>query len=519
MKHIYALFALLITSFISWGQTYELVTSNAQLEEGAEYIILGQRSNNTILVMTTTQNSNNRAGVVISGTTLPTTLEAEANYAVFELGLSDGHWTFYDAENVGFLYAASSGSNHLKTRANDSDGNSRWEINIGNDNIASVVAQGDFTRNVMQLNTSSNLFACYGSASQAPVYLYKKGVASTDPILNTSEPEITGLGYMEVNASVSQSFSLRGMNLEPTCVNITVTAPANFQVSTDDVSFNNSLNTAYTDGALAATDIYVRLNGGLIVGNYNGDITISGGSANAIVSVEGVVTEFSSICGFEDFSNSELTSSYDDGNFVGNDDLTWVYTNSRNEGDYGIDGNGILFQNTSSSVLVDYSEGIGAISLQARKALTGGSNNRKVGVYINDDLVYTTPTFGTANTDTTIHTFSVENINISGNVNIRIKNAGAQVTIDNITWTCYSEEPTPALSVNFTPEDLHIEHNINATTPTVEEAIVNIANLTEEFNLSVVSTTEDFVVNTTGELVNGENTIQIQLADGLAAEV
>src|SRR5690606_23395967 len=73
------------------------------------------------------------------------------------------------------------------------------------------------------------------------------------------------------------------------------------------------------------------------------------------------------------------------------------------------------------------------------------------------------------------------------------------------------------LSVNFTQEDLHIAHNINATTPTVAEAIVNIANLTEEFNLSDVSTTEDFVVNTTGELVNGENTIQIQLADGLAA--
>src|SRR5690606_14670192 len=88
----------------SWGQTYELVTSNAPLEEGAEYIILGKRSNNTILVMTTTQNENNRAGVVISGNTLPTTLEAEADYAVFELGLSDdGHWTFYDAENEGFL--------------------------------------------------------------------------------------------------------------------------------------------------------------------------------------------------------------------------------------------------------------------------------------------------------------------------------------------------------------------------------------------------------------------------------
>lgn len=520
MKHIYALFALLITSFISWGQTYDLVTSNAQLEEGAEYIILGQRSNNTILVMTTTQNSNNRAGVVISGTTLPTTLEAEANYAVFELGLSDGHWTFYDAENEGFLYAASSGSNHLKTRANDSDGNSRWEINIGNDNIASVVAQGDFTRNVMQLNTSNPLFSCYGSAGQAPVYLYKKGVASTDPILNTSETEITGLGYMEGNASVSQSFSLSGMNLEPTSGNITVTAPANFQVSTDDVNFSNSLNISYSGGTLASTDVYVRLNESLAINTYNGNITISGGGASdAIVSVEGIVTAFSEECGFENFNNAELTASYANGSFVGNNGVVWSYVNARNEGDYPINGNGILFQgNTSANVSATVSNGVGTLTFQARKAFTGGSNNRQLQVYINNNLVFTTPTFGTASTDTTIHTFTVENINVTGDVAIRIQNAtGNQVTIDNITWTCYSEEPTPALTVNFTPEDLHIEHNINATTPTVEEAIINIENLTEEFNLSVVSTNADFVVNTTGELVNGANTIQIQLANGLEA--
>src|SRR5690606_11730328 len=145
----------------SWGQTYELVTSDTQLEEGAEYLILGKRSNNAILVMTTTQNSSNRAGELISGTDLPTTIELEtgSNYAVFELGLSNGYWTFYDFNNNGFLYAASSSSNHLKTRPLDSDGNSRWEINIDNDNIASVVAQGSYTRKVMQLNTSSALFS------------------------------------------------------------------------------------------------------------------------------------------------------------------------------------------------------------------------------------------------------------------------------------------------------------------------------------------------------------------------
>src|SRR5690606_39276220 len=63
--------------------------------------------------------------------------------------------------------------------------------------------------------------------------------------------------------------------------------------------------------------------------------------------------------------------------------------------------------------------------------------------------------------------------------------SGKRLHIGNVELIC--SVPTPALSVNFTPEDLHIEHNINATTPTVEEAIINIENLTEESNLSVVS--------------------------------
>src|SRR5690606_3108026 len=282
---------------------------------------------------------------------------------------------------------------------------------------------------------------------------------------------------MEGNASVSQSFSLSGMNLEPTSGNITVTAPANFQVSTDDVNFSNSLNIAYSDGALASTDVYVRLNESLVINTYNGNITISGGGASdAIVSVEGIVTAFSEECGFENFNNAELTASYANGSFVGNNGVVWSYVNARNEGDYPINGNGILFQgNTSANVSATVSNGVGTLTFQARKAFTGGSNNRQLQVYINNNLVFTTPTFGTASTDTTIHTFTVENINVTGDVAIRIQNAtGNQVTIDNITWTCYSEEPTPALSVNFTQEDLHIEHNINATTPTVAEAIVNI---------------------------------------------
>jgi|LSQX01.2.fsa_nt_gb hypothetical protein len=462
MKNKFLLFLSVVFLGIGqiWGQTYELVTSDTQLEEGAEYLILGKRSNNTILVMTTTQNNNNRGGVVISGTTLPTTLEAEANYAVFELGLSDGHWTFYDAENEGFLYAASSSSNHLRTRANDSDGNSRWEINIENDNIASVVAQGTNSRKVMQLNNANDqdLFACYGSASQAPVYLYKKGVASTDPILNTSETELTGLGYMEGNSSVSQSFSLSGMNLEPTSGNITVTAPANFQVSTDDVNFSNSLNISYSGGTLASTDVYVRLNESLAINTYTGNITISGGGASdATVSVEGMVTAFSTECGFEDFNSATLTSSYADGSFVGNNGITWTYGHSRNEDTFPINDNGLMLRRASDSYLeATISGSIGTFSFDYRKAFTG-DNDRQLELLIDGVPVATTAVFGdSSGADATIYNF-IYDINTTETVTIRIKNVGSttsnrQTVIDNITWTCYSgtQPTTPTLTTSVT---------------------------------------------------------------------
>ncbi|GGD79619.1 hypothetical protein GCM10011514_49490 [Emticicia aquatilis] len=119
---------------------------------------------------------------------------------------------------------------------------------------------------------------------------------NTSPSLTVSPATINGLTYLENNGpSAGVSYSLSGLNLTPLANNITVTAPANFEVATSqNGSYADNLNVAYTGGTLFATQIFVRLKSGLAVGNYGGSgITVSnsgGGAASANVTVNGSVS-------------------------------------------------------------------------------------------------------------------------------------------------------------------------------------------------------------------------------------
>ncbi len=111
--------------------------------------------------------------------------------------------------------------------------------------------------------------------------------------LNTNTSALTGFLYYEGEGpSSSKYFELSGSLLTGYPGDITVAAPANYEISPDDVSFSNSLTVPYSSASLPATTIYVRLKSGLALGDYNESITISGGGADDIfVSCSGSVTE------------------------------------------------------------------------------------------------------------------------------------------------------------------------------------------------------------------------------------
>ncbi len=172
--------------------TYTKVTSASGLEAGANYLIVAHNDELGVLAMGY-QKSNNRNAVVVSEngesiTVTPgTDPTSETEVFQFTLGGNAGAWTLFDEAKGGYLYAASSSSNHLKTQTT-LDANGEWNITFNGDGTAEVVAQGENERNNMRFNpnTQNNapLFSCYAETSNIDtrVSFYKAGgAAQPDP--------------------------------------------------------------------------------------------------------------------------------------------------------------------------------------------------------------------------------------------------------------------------------------------------------------------------------------------------
>lgn len=158
--------------------------------------------------------------------------------------------------------------------------------------------------------------------------------------------------------------------------------------------------------------------------------------------------------GLETFNNSNATASYADNSFTGNDGIVWSYFHSRDDGGFPVDGKGLMLRRASDSKLEASAipGGIGSFSMDMRKAFTGNAV-RQLELYINGELKGTSIEFGGfSGGDATIHTFEVNDINVQGDFDIRIKLTGSastnrQVVIDNISWTEFGEVTAAATPV------------------------------------------------------------------------
>lgn len=149
--------------------TWNLVTNAATLAAGDQIVIVAKNANNA---MSTTQNTNNRASAAVTKDGDTVTFGADVQIITLEAGTSAGSFAFQTGS--GYLYAASTGSNHLKTKA-DKDANGSWTIAISN-GVATIQSVGNTTRGWIRYNSSNNppLFSCYGSG-QTDVVIYKLG--------------------------------------------------------------------------------------------------------------------------------------------------------------------------------------------------------------------------------------------------------------------------------------------------------------------------------------------------------
>lgn len=180
-------------------EPYILCEDAAWLTEGANIIFASSVAAGEQKAMSKLQKTNNRGAASVTigsafnaGKETVGIVSKDADVAVFIVGKSNGHITFYtgdsrDAKNnsvAGYLYAAGSGSgkNYLRT-TEIVDPNAEWSVSVAANGAATIKAQGANTNNLMRYNPNNgnpgnHMFSCYGSG-QETVYIYLLGKTSS----------------------------------------------------------------------------------------------------------------------------------------------------------------------------------------------------------------------------------------------------------------------------------------------------------------------------------------------------
>ncbi len=177
---------------------YELVTD--AVKAGDKIVIAASES---AYALSTTQKSNNRSATAITKNADGTiTISADTQIITVEAGTTEGTFAF-NVGDAGYLYAASSSGNQLKSKT-ALDANGSWKITIA-DGVATIIAQGSNSRNDMRYNYNNGtpLFACYASTSDLEkVSIYREFSSTTyeyDSLLCThnyvATPDAENAGY------------------------------------------------------------------------------------------------------------------------------------------------------------------------------------------------------------------------------------------------------------------------------------------------------------------------------------
>ena len=149
-------------------KTATLVTDATTLKAGEKVVIVAKDYD---YALGTNQKTNNREAVAVTKDGSSVSVGADVQVLTLEAGTTESTWAFNTGS--GYLYAASSSKNYLKTEATLSD-NSSWSVSIDSSGNATIKAQGTNARNWMRYNPNNGtpLFACYASGQQ-DICIYK----------------------------------------------------------------------------------------------------------------------------------------------------------------------------------------------------------------------------------------------------------------------------------------------------------------------------------------------------------
>lgn len=166
-------------------EVYTLVTDASTLKIGDKVIIAAATAD---FAISTTQNNNNRGRAAVTKTN-NTIVNPATDVQLFTLEAGTKVGTYSFNTGSGYIYAASSSANQLKTQQKNND-NGSWTISCSAEGVATITANGDNTRKSLKYNTSG-LFSCYASG-QSAVAIYKgTGSVPTPPVIKAEKTSVS----------------------------------------------------------------------------------------------------------------------------------------------------------------------------------------------------------------------------------------------------------------------------------------------------------------------------------------
>lgn len=179
--------------------------------------------------------------------------------------------------------------------------------------------------------------------------------------------------------------------------------------------------------------------------NYYGDFELKIRAKVKPICIDNISWMPYDSCSKETFDNLVIGSENSiDGSFIGDNNLTWTFTDSRDSQTYAADGAGLMLRGQDDATLktdIKYA-GLNSLSFDYTKAFSSSNNetayfkiHAKQEGNTNYSLIGTTNPVGNTNT-TGIQTYSIEDLNLSGTVSIKITAKNYPVCIDNIQINC-----------------------------------------------------------------------------------
>ncbi|MGF7042248.1 MBG domain-containing protein [Mucilaginibacter lappiensis] len=104
-----------------------------------------------------------------------------------------------------------------------------------------------------------------------------KNITIAVPVISTTGT-LSALTTTYGTASSAGTFNVSGVNM---AAGILVTAPTGFEVSTDNITFTNTV-TVGLSGNIASTQVRIRLASGINAGNYSGNVVLSSTGATSV---------------------------------------------------------------------------------------------------------------------------------------------------------------------------------------------------------------------------------------------